>query len=649
MFYAVCDYFILLYIVVPSIYYFNMKTKALKVAHLNVRSLQAHLREVETVIGDNDLDVLGVTETWLTARVSSDSLGIRGYKFVRRDYAGRGSGVGFYIRDQFRHQVCPSSDAIEQLCISLHLNSFKIVLNVMYRNHHVDHNKFIEELEITIGNSLLMSDRVYALGDMNINMLRTSDLKTVDYCRALGELGLSQLITEPTRGDSLIDHVLAVGEENVLESGVVDVDFSDHDLVFLILNLKIPRVVRFVTCRDFKNFDEELFLEDLLSAGLEAIYYINDIDHKVAIFNKVLTDLFDKYAPVRTMRMTKPYAPWLTDNIKFLMSLRDRAKASYRRTLQRRDWEEYKRLRNLTTLSVNNEKKAYLRHKLSSTNSKAVYKELKSLKICGNRNRSSLAHIGTADEINRLFVGSVPRGDPVDFDTFDFYNRSRHVNSGVGDFEFTLIDNSVTIRLIDEIKATSSGPDALNINMIKTCGIYVISFITNIINSCILQNIFPSEWKQSYVLPLPKVAEPEHIGDLRSINILPVLSKVFERFLYKHLMKYILDNELLPEVQSGFRPNHSCTTALLSVSDDILRATDKGQYTLLVLLDFSRAFDTIRLDLLFSILRYIGLGMDAVSLMKNYPTERDLRVLLEAVVGRCCWALTVCNLHPSTS
>nr|CAI5828047.1 unnamed protein product [Callosobruchus analis] len=82
----------------------------------------------------------------------------------------------------------------------------------------------------------------------------------------------------------------------------------------------------------------------------------------------------------------------------------------------------------------------------------------------------------------------------------------------------------------------------------------------------------------------------------------------------EHLDEY----NVLPKTQSGFRPGHSCTTALLTVTDDIIRATDSGKSSILLLLDYSKAFDTLNHDLLISILHFVGFSQDAVKLMKSY-------------------------------
>lgn len=45
---------------------------------------------------------------------------------------------------------------------------------------------------------------------------------------------------------------------------------------------------------------------------------------------------------------------------------------------------------------------------------------------------------------------------------------------------------------------------------------------------------------------------------------------------------------------SGFRKGHSATSVLLSIRDDILEAMNRSEYTLLVLANFSKAFDAVK-------------------------------------------------------
>jgi hypothetical protein len=83
-------------------------------------------------------------------------------------------------------------------------------------------------------------------------------------------------------------------------------------------------------------------------------------------------------------------------------------------------------------------------------------------------------------------------------------------------------------------------------------------------------------------------------------------------------MTFLEGHKIIPICQSGFRKRHSTPTALINVFDDILRALDKGMMTLLILLDFSKAFDTISHNLLIAKLKYIGFSINTIDWVNSY-------------------------------
>lgn len=62
-----------------------------------------------------------------------------------------------------------------------------------------------------------------------------------------------------------------------------------------------------------------------------------------------------------------------------------------------------------------------------------------------------------------------------------------------------------------------------------------------------------------------------------------------------------------------------------AVEDDILQTTDNGKITAVVLLDYSRGFDTIKHDIVEAVLGYVGLGKDSMLLFCNYLLNRYQR------------------------
>jgi len=107
--------------------------------------------------------------------------------------------------------------------------------------------------------------------------------------------------------------------------------------------------------------------------------------------------------------------------------------------------------------------------------------------------------------------------------------------------------------------------------------------------------VVPSTFKSAYITPLLKKADvdPADPDSYRPISNLSVISKLLERLVAKQLVKFLTDNNLLPDLQSAYRTNHSTETAVLKVVADILQALDSGDLAVLVLIDLSTAFDAV--------------------------------------------------------
>ena len=82
------------------------------------------------------------------------------------------------------------------------------------------------------------------------------------------------------------------------------------------------------------------------------------------------------------------------------------------------------------------------------------------------------------------------------------------------------------------------------------------------------------------------------VKDYRPVSILPALSNVFERLLLSQLVLFIDEFAPLAPRISGFRKGHSTISVLLGIRDDVLRAMKRGEVTLVVFADFSKALAT---------------------------------------------------------
>lgn len=606
----------------------------LKLAQVNVISLLANFIQLRDYILSNDFDIVGVTETWLHDGVDEERVKVDRYTFIRQDRLGRrGGGVGMFIKNDINFNILfrESSEYVDHIWIKILLQKTCYVIGNLYRPPNSNSGHFFNSFEDTLTDIYTNYEHITCLGDFNINML---DLDS-ELCTRLNSIidvfSLRQLICEPTRisntSISLID-LIFTNVENVIEVGVVDALIADHFAVFCKIELSRNKcLVETFSFRALKSINFENFQNDLESIPWHYIYDMDRIDDKVDFLNKNIIQLFDKHAPIKTLNKShRPYSPWITDNIKLLQRLRSNALSRFKNSKSPHHWAYYKQIRNYTTAAIKSEKKAYLAFKFRNCSVKDKWTELKKLNIGKNSNSTIPDNLNNVDELNKFFTSSGNSASPK-LNLLNYYadNIKNNLNNL---FSFEPTTDLEVLNIIQNIKSRASGRDQLNIVMIHLCCPFILPFLTHILNECISKSYFPTVWKQAYVLPLPKITSPTEFNHLRSISVLPTFSKILEKIMESQIKPFLDSNSILPKKQSGFRSGYSCASALADITDDILRASDDNKVSVLILLDYSKAFDMLNHDILLRLLHFIGFCDSARDFMTSFLSDRTQQVII---------------------
>ena len=85
----------------------------------------------------------------------------------------------------------------------------------------------------------------------------------------------------------------------------------------------------------------------------------------------------------------------------------------------------------------------------------------------------------------------------------------------------------------------STGYDNIRAMFLKPVLEFLVSPLTFVINNYIATNNFPDAWKTARVSPIPKITQPVELKDCRPLSVLPFLSKVYQKLVFKQLAVFM--------------------------------------------------------------------------------------------------------------
>ena len=620
------------------------KSTGLSIAHINVRGLAKKVDELKLHVIKHHLKILHISETFLTSNLNSDMLCIPDFNIVRRDRALKhGGGVLTYLHSTLHHSVLSNLDNIlpESLTIQISQPSAKpFITSVIYRPPNSP-TKWLDQFALYITKCKEICDEVIILGDFNIN-LNVVNKKWTDL---VNQLGLLQLIQHSTRiqahSQSLIDHIYVTKPANILRHAISDIGLSDHCMVYTTRKLGAqvqtskPRTK--ITYNDWKNFSSTCFQKDLKLASWNDVYRTNSAERMLDVFTDKLQFILSKHLKQKTRFVKLDYLPpWLDREVQLSIQKRDSFKKN-------QNWTEYKRQRNFTTNLIRKKKKQYVSKLVSQSDNKQT-KQLwnvlrntqKSLTI-PNISHSSTEPCNTSpldasNSLNQHFVNiansqnSSPASTPAPTSRSPTPNFPETHNIP----NITMTEVILLFKSIDLKKAT--GHDNLSVRILRLALPFVSHIITDILNKAIEEGIFPSQWKIALVTPLHKGGDPNTLSNYRPISVLPVLSKIYEKHILASLQTHLDTHNIISSSQSGFRKQHSCTTAMHHLYSTWLDEVKSSKLLVLLFLDFSKAFDMVNHETLLKKLKHMGITGNLLEILQSFLSNRHQCVKIK----ECC-------------
>jgi len=190
-------------------------------------------------------------------------------------------------------------------------------------------------------------------------------------------------------------------------------------------------------------------------------------------------------------------------------------------------------------------------------------------------------------------------------------------------------------RIISSLKNSKAkdvyGLDTMFLKEFNEC---LSSPLTHIINRSINEGIYPKAWKTAIITPIHKTGDTSKVCNYRPISILPIVSKVIERYVVEQLTSHLSNSPFtLHPMQFGFRSNHSTETANCFFVENVKSKLDKGGVVGAIFLDLKKAFDTVDHGVLLKKLSMFNVSPNVIKWMQSYLEHREQRVRINDEVS----------------
>ena len=403
---------------------------------------------------------------------------------------------------------------------------------------------------------------------------------------------------------------------------------------------------RNIKTRCYAKYNKVSYQNDLINLDWSDVINLDDANSAWSLFKNKLMSIMNAHAPPVEKSVKGRDCPWLSNEIRNKMKVRDRLLKQARKSRKEYDWNEYKNSRNSVTRSIRLSRHLYNKRLLGEniTEPKQFWDSIKRCYSTSDKNSSTstsftIDNTLTTDKskiansfctfftnVVETILQSLPTLTKASAWSYHDDYESPFVNMKSCRFSFGLVSEEDVKKAVIKFKNSKSpGYDDLPISLLKDGVDQLSPILSHLVNKCIAQSVFPSAEKIAKVVPIYKSGSKQSMDNYRPISVLPVLSKVFEKVVHKQLSEYLEKNDLLSKNQYGFRNGRSTQQAITILTDHIATNIDKRKYTGAVFIDLRKAFDMVDHGRLLSKLSWYGIkSKETYSSVIIYSTETNM-------------------------
>jgi hypothetical protein len=356
-----------------------------------------------------------------------------------------------------------------------------------------------------------------------------------------------------------------------------------------------------------------------------------------------LSKIFYIHCPIKHKKLSKRKTPrnhWITDGLVKSINRKDKLYRKYRNNPNNENKNKYSKYRNILNSLLRVAKKNHITNELNihKNNMKKTWQTLNHIlgrnkapkppsHFCDTDGSKISDPIQIATKFNTFFTSigpSLASKIPPPTNT-NFKTKSSSLEHSI--FLSPTNDKEI-IDITSTLKSSSScGQDGISSNLLKKIIPSIVVPLVHIFNKSLSTGVVPNNLKVAKVIPIFKSGDKYSFNNYRPISILPAISKILEKIVYKRIHDFITKHNILTPDQFGFRPKHSTYMAINKLYDLITSSLDNKYHTIGIFLDLSKAFDTLDHNILKTKLNQYGIRGVANHWIESYLDNRKQFVL----------------------
>ena len=181
---------------------------------------------------------------------------------------------------------------------------------------------------------------------------------------------------------------------------------------------------------------------------------------------------------------------------------------------------------------------------------------------------------------------------------------------------------------------TAAGPDKFPSRFLKQFANDLTPMLTLIYRASLDQGSVPEDWKKALVTPVFKKHDRSLAANYRPISLTCIVCKLLEHIISTNIHAHLENYGILHNAQHGFRKRRSCETQLINTVHNFASALNNREQIDAILLDMSKAFDTVPHERLCHKLSLYGIRGTTLRWIRSFLTGRTQKVILNGQESR---------------